>query len=115
LTAVAALIAGMSIAAAQNAGGPAPADASPSNINKGSSRSTNMGAQSGNEAGSTAMQSGNAHKSANATGTGKFCIEVSKGGSVQCKYATASACEKDAQAQGLQCSPNPNLGTTGSR
>ena len=116
LTAVAALIAGMSIAAAQNAGGPAPADASPSNINKGSSRSTDIGSQSGTEAGSAAMQRGTANKSTNATGNGKFCIEVSKGGgSVQCRYASASACEKDAQAQGLQCSPNPNLGTTGAK
>ncbi len=55
LTAIAALIAGVSIAAAQNAGGPAPSGASPSNINKGSIESTNKGAQSGNEAGSTAM------------------------------------------------------------
>ncbi len=116
LTAVAALIAGMSIAAAQNAGGPAPADASPSNINKGSSRSTDIGSQSGNEAGSTAMQRSATNKSTNATGNGKFCIEVSKGGgSVQCKYASITACEKDAQAQGLQCSPNPNLGTTGAK
>lgn len=50
-----------------------------------------------------------------ATGSGKFCIEVSKGGSLQCKYASIAACEKDGQAQGLQCSPNPNLGTTGSK
>ncbi len=117
LTAVAALIAGMSIAAAQNAGGPAPADASPSNINKGSSRSTDIGSQSGTEAGSAAMRRGAANKSTNATGNGKFCIEVSKGGgSVQCRARqTASACEKDAQAQGLQCSPNPKLGTTGAK
>ena len=55
LTAIAVLIAGVSIAAAQNAGGPAPADASPSNINKGSTGGKLSG-QSGNEAGSTAMK-----------------------------------------------------------
>ena len=115
LTAVAALIVGMSIAVAQNAGGSAAPGASPSNINKGSDDSTKASSQSGNESKSTAMQPGNMHKSANATGSGKFCIEVSKGGSVQCKYASVTACEKDAQAQGLQCSPNPNLGTTGAK
>jgi len=52
LTAIAALIAGMSIAVAQNAGGSAVPGASPSNINKGSMNST----QSGTEAGSTAMK-----------------------------------------------------------
>jgi hypothetical protein len=56
LTAIAVLIAGVSIAAAQNAGGPAPSGASPSNINKGSLDNTNKGAQSGNESGSTAMK-----------------------------------------------------------
>jgi hypothetical protein len=56
LTAIALLIAGVSIAAAQNAGGMVPADASPSNINKGSSKITTDGAQSGNEASSNAMK-----------------------------------------------------------
>lgn len=82
LTAVAALIAGISVASAQM---------SPS----GSGSSMN--------------------KSANATGSGKFCIETSKGGSLQCKYASITACEKDAQAQGLRCSPNPKTGTTGAK
>lgn len=81
LTAVAALIAGISVASAQM---------SPS--------------------GSSSMS-----KSANATGSGKFCIETSKGGSLQCKYASITACEKDAQPQGLRCSPNPKTGTTGAK
>jgi exo-beta-1,3-glucanase (GH17 family) len=82
LTAVAALIAGISVASAQSMNSPSPS-------------------------GSSGKQ---------AAGSGKFCIEVSKGsGSVQCKYASMTACEKDAQAQGLQCSPNPNSGTTGSK
>ncbi|HEY1472522.1 MAG TPA: hypothetical protein VGF53_00400 [Pseudolabrys sp.] len=88
LTAVAALIAGMSIASAQTS--------PPSSSGAGGSMS-NSGA------------------TANATGSGKFCIEVSKGGSLQCKYASNAACEKDAQPQGLRCAPNPNQGTTGSK
>jgi hypothetical protein len=81
LTAVAALIAGISVASAQTMSPTSP--------------------------------SGGARQAA---GSGKFCIEISKGsGSVQCKYASMTACEKDAQAQGLQCSPNPNSGTTGSK
>jgi hypothetical protein len=79
LTAVAALIAGISVASAQSMNSPSD--------------------QPGRQA----------------SGSGKFCIEVSKGGSVQCKYASISACEKDAQPQGLQCSPNPKSGTTGSK
>jgi hypothetical protein len=56
LTAVAALIAGMSIAVAQNAGGSAAPGASPSNINKGSDDSTKASSQSGSESKGTAMQ-----------------------------------------------------------
>jgi hypothetical protein len=114
LAAAAALIAGISIASAQNAGGPAQIGASPSNINKGAATGT-TGEQSGNEAGSTAMQHGHATQATNAMGKGKFCIEETKGGPVECKYASITACEKDAQPQGLACSPNPNTGTTGSK
>lgn len=88
LTAVAVLIAGISVASAQGMNSTSP-------MNSPSSSSTSSPSQ--------------------AIGNGKFCIEVSKGGSVQCKYASMTACEKDAQAQGLQCSPNPNSGTTGSK
>jgi len=48
LTAAAALLAATSIASAQNAGGPATPEASPSNINKGDSRAGAM-PQSGSE------------------------------------------------------------------
>ena len=81
LTAVAALIAGISFAAAQT----------------------------------TAPKSGTMSPSPHATGSGKFCVEVSKGGSLNCKFASMQACEKEAQAQGLKCSPNPSSGTTGSK
>ena len=91
LTAVAALVAGLSIASAQTttpkSGAMAP-----------SSGSSSMGVQ---------RQA--------ATGSAKFCIETSPGGSLNCKYASLSACQKDAKAQNLNCSPNPNGGTTGSK
>ena len=51
-----------------------------------------------------------------ATGTGKFCVQISKSNSgLNCKFASMDACNKEAQAQGLQCQPNPNQGTTGQK
>jgi hypothetical protein len=50
-----------------------------------------------------------------ATGSGKFCIETSAGGSLNCKFASLAACQKDAKAQNLNCVPNPNSGTTGAK
>jgi hypothetical protein len=116
LTTIAALIAGISIASAQNAGGPAPEGASPGNINKGEvgSGSGGRGGQSGNESGRTAEQPGGMNRQA--TGNGRFCIEISKGGGVECTFASLEACTRDAQPRGLQCSQNPNtMGTTGSK
>jgi hypothetical protein len=83
LTAVAALIAGISIANAQG------------------SSSGSMGG------GSTQGQQ--------AIGNSQFCINTSTSGVLNCKYASLSACEKDAKPQNLNCSPNPNRGTTGSK
>ena len=80
LTAVAALIAGISVASAQG-------------MNSPSSK----------------------YNGRDAVGNGKFCIEESKGGSLQCRYAMISACEKDGQPQGLECFPNPKSSTTGSK
>ena len=82
LTAVAALIAGMSIASAQMQ----PSGSSPS--------------------------SGSA---AQAIGSSPFCIATSASGALNCKYASLAACEKDAKPQNLNCSPNPNRATTGSK
>ena len=89
LTAVAALVAGLSIANAQTTTPKSGAMGS-------SSSSSSMGRQA-------------------ATGSGKFCIETSAGGSLNCKYASLSACQKDAKAQNLNCSPNPNSATTGAK
>ncbi|HET8544503.1 MAG TPA: hypothetical protein VFL68_08345 [Pseudolabrys sp.] len=78
LTAVAALIAGISVAQAQGTMG------------------------SGMQAPQT-------------TGNAAFCIATSPGGPLNCKYASLAACEKDAKAQNLNCSPNPKKSTTGSK
>ena len=83
LTAVAALIAGVSIAGAQGTMGG-------SSMNKGAAP-------------------------AKATGNAAFCITQSVGGALNCKYASMAACEKDAKPQNMQCSPNPNKSTTGSK
>ena len=115
LTAIAALIAGISLASAQNQGGAAPQGASPSNINKGADDSTKSGAQSGSESSGTAMKSGGAINPGRQVGNGQFCVEISKGGGIDCKYASMTACEKDAQPQGLQCSANLKQGTTGAK
>jgi hypothetical protein len=48
-------------------------------------------------------------------GTSPFCINTSASGALNCKYATMAACEKDAKPQNLNCSPNPNKSTTGSK
>ena len=50
-----------------------------------------------------------------ATGNAAFCINISAGSGLNCKYASMAACEKDAKPQNLLCSPNPNKGTTGAK
>lgn len=85
LTAVAALVAGISIAQAQGTMG-----------KTGSSPSGGMQAPQ-------------------TTGNAAFCIATSPGGALNCKYASLAACEKDAKAQNLNCSPNPKKSTTGSK
>ena len=86
LTAVAALIAGISIASAQM---------SPSPKSPGAS-------------------SGMSGSSQTATGTGKYCIGTSSG-AMNCKHASLAACQKAAKAQGQDCEPNPKSSTTGSK
>ena len=93
LTAVAALVAGLSIASAQTT---TPKSGASSGAMGSPSSSSSIGQQA-------------------ATGSGKFCIETSAGGSLNCKYASLSACEKDAKTQNLNCSPNPKSSTTGAK
>ena len=83
LTAVAALVAGVSFAQAQGTMSP-------------SSSSSSM-------------------QKSQTIGTSPFCINTSASGALNCKYASMAACEKDAKPQNLNCSPNPNKSTTGSK
>lgn len=109
LTAVAALLAGISIASAQNPASQSP-QASPSDMNK-----SNMPKASGSQSSDTTGQGSSSMNKQTATGTGKFCVEISSGGSLNCKFASMQDCEKEAQPQNLKCSPNPNSGTTGAK
>ena len=79
-TAIAALIAGISIASAQMQSSPSSQTAPPK-----------------------------------AAGNAAFCITTSDSGARNCKYQTMAACEKDAKAQNLNCSPHPKKSTTGSK
>lgn len=116
MTAVAALIAGISIASAQN-GTNNDQNAAPNSINKGAlakpesgSQKMNPGTSSGKQA-----QSGQMGRQV-ASGRSKFCVETTPGGALDCKYASMAACEKDAKPQNHLCQPNPNMGgTTGSK
>ena len=89
LTAVVALIAGMSIASAQT---------SPS-------KSMDKGAAATKMAPAPKVAANN----------GKFCIEATAGGALNCKFATLAACEKAAKPNKQTCAPNPKLGTTGAK
>jgi hypothetical protein len=107
LTAVAVLIAGMSIASAQAPSGMNKQNDSPSSLNKGSEATKDSGSQATNP---SKMSTGK-----QVTGSGKFCVEMSAGGGLDCKYASLGACEKNAKPNNRQCSPNPTAGTTGSK
>jgi hypothetical protein len=52
---------------------------------------------------------------AQTVGNSPFCMNMSSGGGLNCKYASMAACEKDAKPQNLSCLPNPNKSTTGSK
>jgi hypothetical protein len=96
LTAVAALVAGISIAAAQ-----APTMDRSQTSDKASGTQLDM-----NSAGTKPGKS-------QVTGNAAFCINTSASGALNCKYASMAACEKDAKSQNLNCSPNPKKSTTG--
>lgn len=82
LTAVVALVAGMSIANAAD--------------------SSSMGKSSG---------AGPMTKSARVIGSSKYCVKT-KTGTLNCKFASLSACKKGAKS--ASCVTNPHIGTTGS-
>jgi hypothetical protein len=54
-------------------------------------------------------------QAAQTIGNSPFCINTSASGTLNCKYASMAACEKDAKPQNLNCSPNPKKSTTGSK
>ena len=94
LAAVAALIAGVSIASAQMS--------PPSGAPSGSSGT--MGA--GSSSSGTSQQQ--------AIGKGRYCLEAA-GGTLNCKYASLAAGQKDAKTSAQTCAPNPNSATTGQK
>jgi hypothetical protein len=59
--------------------------------------------------------SGSSMQKSQTIGNAAFCINTSATGGLNCKYASLAACEKDAKPQNLNCSPNPNKSTTGSK
>jgi hypothetical protein len=93
LTAVAALVLGMSIASAQT------------------QPNMQMQTQSPNATGMKASPA-NAKKSL-VKGSGKFCSVNSPEGKMTCKYASIEACQKDPNLKGRQCAANPGPSTTG--
>ena len=103
--AAAALAAGVSIASAQNAP-TTNVQPSPNSINKGS-RAT---MPSGSEAQSTATG-----QYAKVNGSKKFCKETSANGTLDCVYASMSACQKANKSDSLRCVANPRTSTTGSK
>jgi hypothetical protein len=112
LTAVAALLAGMTIAGAQNMPSNPPENASPNQVNKGSVPGVNSGTQSPR----SAKRRGKSGPSV--TGGAKYCLQSTPGSStLDCRYRTMAACQQIARTDYKNCVENPRSGrsTTGSR
>ena len=106
LTAVAALLAGISIAGAQNT--PTPNNPQPpSSINRGMTSTQ----QSGSEM-APSMQKGKIDRTAD---SGKFCLNSDAGSQVNCSYATLAQCNAAKTGNTDTCTPNPKTATTGSK
>ena len=103
--AIVALVAGLSVAQAQNA--PTTNISPPPNsINKGD-RAT---MPSGSEAESTAQG-----RPAKISGSSKFCAQTSANGVLECNYASLSECQKASKGNNLHCVTNPRTATTGAK
>jgi hypothetical protein len=50
-----------------------------------------------------------------ALGSGQYCLKTSSSSALNCKYASMTACQKDAKTQRGSCRSNPTVGTTGSK
>ena len=112
--AAAMLAASMSVASAQNAAGRAPAESSPSNLNKGSALSTQP--QSGSQTKSSAMSKSGKKLSKSGysvKGRSTYCSKTATGKALNCKYTTMAACEKVSKPGGKVCMRNPRMSTTG--
>lgn len=108
--AAAALVAGMSIAGAQNAP-TTNTNTPPNSINKGSQATKPSGAESER----AAQMKGGKMANQKVAGKSKFCLETSPGGALNCKFASMSACQKAGKAGNKQCVTNPKMGTTGAK
>ena len=98
MTAVAALIAGLSFANAQNAATPNDKTPPPSSINHGT-----VGTKSGSESSAAAQASMKSDKMT-WKGNGKFCISQTAGSlTADCKFASMAACETAAKPKNLNC------------
>lgn len=94
VTAVAALVVGMSIASAQAPSGMQNQSPSNSGAAKDSSAKPVKQAVKGND---------------------PFCIVNKIGGQMNCKYASLDACQKDPKLNGRQCVAKPGAGTSGAK
>ena len=116
MTAVAALVAGISFAHAQNTPKPGTQNTPPSSINAGSQEGT-AGQKSGSQMGGTTAQSGSAtasDKKMTWKGNGQFCISQAAGSlEMDCKFASLAACQKEAKPLNRDCQPKGNASTTG--
>jgi len=116
LTAVAALIAGMSIAGAQNMPSNPVENSSPNQINKGSLPDKNSGTQSQRAAHARAKSG------PSVTGSARYCLQATPGSStLDCRYRSMASCQQAAKPNFKNCVENPRTAraktrsTTGSR
>lgn len=104
MTAIAALIAGISFAHAQNAATPNAKSPPPSGINAGTETGTSDSKSGSQSSGSAAMKTGTASGKMAWKGNGKFCITQTAGGlEADCKFASMQACETAAKPKNLNC------------
>lgn len=113
MTAIAALIAGISFANAQNSGNtPSNSATPPSSIN---SKATDTSSSKSGAQNSGAAMKGDSAASGKMTwkGAGKFCITQSAGSlEMDCKFASIEACQTEAKPRNLACQPNAGTAST---
>ncbi len=129
LTAVAALVAGVSVASAQMSptvkGGAQTQNKNAAQSTTGSGTGSEHTAKSATVKGGAETQNKNAAQSKMGSdmvnsehkvfGKAKFCITEGRAGGLKCTYKTMASCEKAAKPKGATCSTNPSIGTTGAK